>query len=313
MASGVFVRRVKNKKGIFLFSFQPFYFLLSVVFLLTDPWLWYVQCQTPVPPLPCQAPGLTFHGQGPGWPEVIPDVEIILTPPPPPPFVLPPCSSPPGPGQPLHQGWQRPLGQRLSTPEHMTCKAAPPSPPPSLHLLLLLLLLLSPRPHPPTPILSSTSGAHYRGDSKSEGGAGSLRAERAGKRVFLNPSPLKHPPFPLFYPFSLCFSSSSKLPSLPSPLTLSLSLSRSLMQWSLSCCQCHMITNTLLMSGFGKELGTKKKKKKKKKKETLRAVGVKYCTAVNSVWFGWTTKRMSRDVEFPRKVKLTERLHCLCD
>lgn len=65
------------------------------------------------------------------------------------------------------------------------------------------------------------------------------------------------------------------------------------LQWSLSRCQCHMIANASLMSGFWS--------------------AVKYCAAVNSVWLERATRRMSQDVEFPRKLQLTQRLRCLCD
>lgn len=51
---------VTFKEGFFLFPFHPFHFLLWVVFLITDPWLWDVQCQTPVTLSPARRPGSPF-------------------------------------------------------------------------------------------------------------------------------------------------------------------------------------------------------------------------------------------------------------
>lgn len=194
-------------------------------------------------PLPGAQSHLSRPGPGLTWSDS--RCGDLFDPRPPPPHLPPPSSTHPPPlrlrPRPLHQGWQRPLGQRLSPPEHMTYKAAPP--------------------------LSSTSGAHYRGDSKSEGGVGSLRAVcvcvREREREHFLTLLLKHPPFfcllsilslfsfTLFSPLQLLLFT-LLLRFLPLPLACSFPR-----QYSLSRCQCHMITNTLLMSGFGKNLAQK--------------------------------------------------------
>lgn len=195
---------VTFKEGFFFFLFTHF-ISCSGLFswsLIPDFGMSSVRPLSPSP-----LPGAQAHlsQPGPGCPEVIPDVEIFLTSQPTPTSASllhpPPPVSPPGPGLQLHQGWQRPLRHRLYLNEHMTYKAAPPLPP--------LLLHPSPSPtHPPH--LSSTSGAHYRGDSKSEGGVRSLHAECVCARErererYLTRLLWNIHLFSSFVPFSFCF------------------------------------------------------------------------------------------------------------
>lgn len=115
--------------------------------------------------------------------------------------------------------------------------------------------------------------------------------KRAGKRALLNSAPLKHPSFfflcsfllLLFSPWLLHFTFFSLLPAPHSLPGVSFVLP------SVPHDHKYFINEWFW------------KRAQHKKIENLQAVWVKYCTAVNSVWFGWTTKRMSWDVEFPRK------------